>query len=172
MISKTYRTALVASAVLIALLSSTTPVLAAAPRVMLVYGPPLTRPVMLQNWDENLRLMQAVTEDATATSRELKHRPFLSVALFWGMYWGQYLQHGKPLAVFRPERANQCAWFYPAYGRARPLWVFRSVPVASVLLIRRVSPTGIAILARHGVPVRLAVGRHLATSTNGRCQAP
>jgi hypothetical protein len=128
MMSKTYRTALVAGVVLLALLPSTTPALAAAPRVMLVYGPPLTRTIVLQDWDENLRLMQAVAEDAAATSRELTHRPFLSVALFWGTFWSQYLQHGKPLAVFRPERANQCAWFYPAYGRAHPLWVFRSVP--------------------------------------------
>ncbi len=167
-----FRTALVAGVVLLALLPSTTPALAAAPRVMLVYGPPLTRSIILQDWDENLRLMQAVAEDAAATSQELKQRPFLSVALFWGMSWGQYLQQGKPLAVFRPERANQCARFYPAYGRAHPLWVFRSIPGPYASLIRRVSPAGIAILARYGVPVRLAVGRQLAASTDGRCQAP
>lgn len=171
MMSRTCRTALVAGVVLLVLVTGTTPALAAGPRVMLVYGPPLAQPVILHDWAENMRLMLAVGEDATATSGELRRRPFLGVALFWGMPWVQYAQHGKPLAALRPEQANQCARFYPAYGRARPLWVFHGIPGPNTSLIRWVSPTGIAILTRHGVPVRLMVGTKLVASANGRCQA-
>ena len=170
--SKVCRSVLVAGLTLLALEARTTPASAAAPRVMLVYGPPLAKPAILHNWAENMQLMFAVGEDATATAGELKRRTFLSVALFWGMPWVQYVQHGKPLAALRPEQANQCARFYPTYGHGRPLWVFASIPGPYTSLIRRVSPTGIAILARHGVPVHVTVRTKLGASTDGRCQAP
>ena len=149
---------IVAALALLVVATSTTAAIAAGPRVILVYGPPLAKPIVLYNWAENEQLMGAAADAATIKPAELKGRPYLNMALFWGSGWGQYVKHSKPLGVLRPDHANQCVRFYPAYGAASPLMVFDSILGPYTSLTHVVRPEGIAILARHGVPVRLKVG--------------
>lgn len=56
---------------------------------------------------------------------------------------------GKPVAVLRPEQANQHARFYPAVGDAPAIVEGVGYP------LRLVSPDGLAELQRRGVVVRV-----------------
>jgi hypothetical protein len=119
---------------------------AAAPRYILVRGPGLKRPVLLENWEENLRLLVALV-DAPRESRDaLARRARFDLALFWG--WPE-----RPRPT-RPRDANQHGWFYPARG---------SLPAVIDLRVngwrfpRIAPPEVLRIFARHGVPTRVGV---------------
>ncbi|MBA3441597.1 MAG: hypothetical protein H0T92_17190 [Pyrinomonadaceae bacterium] len=130
------------------------PVEAAAPRLLMIYGKQLPKPIILANWQENQRLMSAITEEAKVTPEELKGRPYLEVALFSGLEWVRYVDQGKPLDKLRPKQASQHGRFYPAVGDAAPIMTFKSLPGPGPLT-RRVDAKGVEILAGHGIPVRL-----------------
>ena len=140
-----------------ALMAVTSPVMAAGPRIMIVYGRPLARPVIFSNWGENEELMVSSNDSMSVTNVRLKGRPSLRMALFWGTEWVQYAKRHPSLAALRPGQANQFARFYPAYGAAPALLAFDAIPGPYTSLIRRIGPAGIAVLARHGIPVRLPV---------------
>jgi hypothetical protein len=119
---------------------------AAAPNYILVSGKGLSRPVLLGDWNENLRLLSAVARAPRAKPavvRGLARRPRLDLAEFWG--WG-----GRPPPT-RPRDASQHGTFYPAR---------RSSPAVVVLMVdgsrvpRLAPPAALRILARHGVPTR------------------
>ena len=57
---------------------------AAAPRLIMVSGPLLARPVVLADWQENLSFMVAIVEEAEVGADELAGRPRLDLGLFWG----------------------------------------------------------------------------------------
>jgi hypothetical protein len=160
------RTFLAVGVALLALTTTTTPGIAAGPRIMMVYGRPLAMPVIFSNWGENETLMVAANDDMSVMHAQLTGRPSLRVAMFWGMDWVQYMKHHRSLAALHPNQANQFAGFYPAYGAAPALFVFDSIPGPYRSLIRRIRPEGIAVLAHHGIPVRLPVktGRHASIS--------
>jgi len=143
----------------VALATSTSTALAAAPRIMMVYGAPLTKPVVVSNWGDNATIMVATSDSSSMVRARLKGRPSLRVAMFWGLYWMRYMQHHKPLTAVHPTQANQYARFYPAYGTAPALFVFDSIPGPYTSLIRRVGRMGLAVFTRYGVPVRLPVRR-------------
>lgn len=150
----------IASMISVTLLSLTvlaTPVMAAGPRIMMVYGHPLTKPVVFSNWGENEGLAVAANDDMSVMHAQLKGRPFFRVALFWGTEWVRYMKRHRSTAALRPNQANQFARFYPAYASAPALFAFDSIPGPYRSLIRRIRPEGLAILARHGIPVRLSV---------------
>jgi hypothetical protein len=140
---------------LVALTGRTTPVMAAWPQIMLIYGSPLTKPVILANQTENATLMAATSQAVSVLPTLLRRRPSLRVALFWGERWRQYRTRHKPLAALRPRQADQFARFYPAYGTTPPLFVFDSIPGPYISLARSIRSQGLAVLARHGVPIRL-----------------
>jgi hypothetical protein len=122
------------------------PARAAAPNFILVSGPGLERPVLLDDWGENLVLMSAVA-GAPKASRTvvcgLTRRPRLLLAEFWG--WG-----GLPRPT-SPGEETQRGWFYPARGR-RPA-VFRLMVDGTTA--PRVAPArALAILAGHRIPTR------------------
>jgi hypothetical protein len=107
-----------------------TPALAAAPWLVLVYGPPLDRPVLLDNWSDTFALLGAEAPDIQLA--ELADRPFLSLALFWGPKWDDYVRSGQPLDQVRPEQATslggfillsaammRCLCWIPLLGQAR-----------------------------------------------------
>jgi hypothetical protein len=122
------------------------PALAAAPNYILVSGPGLEQPVLLDDWGENLDLMSALAGAPKASRtlvRGLARRPRLLLAEFWG--WG-----GLPRPT-SPRQANQRGWFYPARGR-RPA-AFRLMVDGT--MTPRVAPAqALLILARHGIPTR------------------
>jgi len=152
------RVALTLPVVLLAWLSGALPVEAAAPRLILVYGPPLAQPVVLDDWQENLTLMVAATEDAGLPADKLRGRPYFRLAFFWGQEWAAYVDAGKPVGALRPEQGNQAGRFYPAIGDAGPALTFDSIPGPGPL-IRRLEQAGVAVLARHGIPTRYAASQ-------------
>ncbi len=163
------RTALIVSPVLLALATSLMTAWAAGPCILMVYGPPLAKPVTLHNWPENEQFMVAAVDTATVTPAQLGGRPYMSLALFWGSPWEQYVNQGKPLTALRPAQANQCARLYPAYGTARPVLALDSDRVPSEWQLRQIGSEGLAILARHGIPVRLKVRSKLPAPSKAHC---
>lgn len=122
------------------------PASAAAPNYILVSGPGLTRPVLLDDWGENLVLMSTLAGAPKASRtvvRGLVRRPRLLLAEFWG--WG-----GLPRPT-SASQANQRGWFYPARGR-RPA-VFRLM-VDGTMAPRIAPARALSVLARHGIPTR------------------
>lgn len=127
---------------LIAALALAAPAAAAAPNYILVSGPGLKRPVMLDDWAENLRLVIATVDAPVAkdtVTRSLSRRPSFDLALFWA--WGD-----RPRPT-RPGAASQHGSFYPAH---------RSQPAVIDLTgdLRLASRRVLRILGRHGVPLR------------------
>ena len=153
------RVILLGMLLLAALATITSPALAAAPPIMMVYGAPLVKPVVVSNWGDNATIMVAAHESSSLIHTRLTGRPSLRVAMFWGLHWMRYMQHHKPLAAVHPTQADQFARFSPAYGTAPALFVFDSIPGPYTSLICRVGAPGLAVFARYGIPVRLLVRR-------------
>ena len=149
MIRSGYRTKLTVVVLMLLAVAAVCPVEAAAPRLLIVHGKPLKKPVLLSDWGEIFKLITTSTESAGITSKELKDRPRMELAFFWGPDWVRYVDEGNRLDKLRPEDANQNGWFYPAFADAEAvIWTNGSS-------ISRVSEEGLKILARHGIPTRL-----------------
>ena len=147
------RTSFLAAPVLLAM-TLAVPVEAAAPRVIMVSGTGLCRPVILDDWPENRDLMESVALGGEVKPEDLIGRPYLEMGLFWGSEWVQYVDEGKPLDALSIEQASQYGRFYPAVGDAPAAMVIESVPMGDGLS-GRLGPEGVEILARHGVPASL-----------------
>jgi hypothetical protein len=139
--------AAVFGAALVAALVLASPVYAAAPNYILVSGPGLKQPILLDNWNENASLLSALVH-APRANRSLVHGlaqgPRFDLAEFWG--WGSM---PRPT---RPSEANQHGWFYPAHRSKPPVIV---LTVDGERLPRLVPASVLKILARHHVPFRL-----------------
>ena len=123
------------------------PAQAAAPNYILVSGPGLKRPVLLDDWGENGELLVAIgngPRSKRAALRGLARRPRLDLAEFWG--WGD-----RPRPT-RPSQASEHGWFYPARPGKRALF---QVTVEGTKAPRLATRPALAILARHGVPTRI-----------------
>ena len=122
------------------------PAVAAAPNYILVSGPGLRHPILLANWNENLRLLLAVAKSPKASASlagMLQHRRRFDLAEFWA--W-----NGKPRPTTGSD-ANQHGSFYPAHGSLRPVI---DITVNGVAAPHLVSAKVLTILRRHGVPTR------------------
>jgi hypothetical protein len=115
---------------------------AAAPNYILVSGPGLARPIVLDDWNENLKLLLAVANAPTVTV-DLRDRPSFDLAEFWA--WAD-----RPRPT-RPRDANQHGSLYPAHGGSPAVITLtaggRSAPRAVTAAVR-------SILVRRGVPLR------------------
>jgi len=158
------RTFLALGVAALAVAALTSPALAKGPRILMVYGSPLAKPIIVNNWANNEKLMFAITDDMSVQHAHLRGRPYFRLALFWRETWDQYMKHHKPSTALHPNQADQFARFYPAYGASRPLFVLDSIPGPYTSLVRRIRPAGLAVLRRYGVPVRLPLG---TLSANG-----
>ena len=85
------------------------PAQAAAPRYILVSGPGLDRPVLMGDWDENLRFLVALLPARPVHGFTAAGRPRYDLAMFWGV-------PAKPVPT-RPADSGQHASFYPAVGK-------------------------------------------------------
>ncbi len=121
------------------------PAQAAAPRYILVSGPGLQRPATLGDWTENLAFVTSLLHARRPTSGWRDNRPRYQLALFWGV-------PAKPVPT-RPSAANQHGWFYPATGGRRAVVELR---VSGEDFPRVATAETLRILARHGVPTRIA----------------
>src|ERR671935_2689706 len=104
-------------AVLAAAVELAVPAQAAAPNYILVSGPGLEQPVVLDDWSENGQLLVAIGNGPRAKRaalRGLARRPRFDLAEFWG--W-----NALP-APTDPREATQHGWFYPVHGRKPALF--------------------------------------------------
>ena len=62
---------------------------AAAPRLILISGPLLECPILIEDWDQNARIMAGINDRAVAHAEAPADRPFYELALFWGLEWVQ-----------------------------------------------------------------------------------
>jgi hypothetical protein len=115
---------------------------AAAPRYILVSGPGLPKPVLLANWQENLRFELAAANAPRARPSATLHRPRYDLALFWG--WTD------EMVPTRPTDANQHGWFYPALVGRRALIDL----MVNGVRAPRVAPVELLVILKlHGVPI-------------------
>jgi hypothetical protein len=134
---------------------------AAAPRLILISGPLLEQPVLIQEWDDTFRVMAGINDRAPAALEIPTDRPYYDLGLFWGMEWVQYVNDGRPLTALKPEHANQHARFYPAVGSARALVVFADErgewgQVARRMgLVRSVDQMALDVFTRYRLRVRM-----------------
>jgi hypothetical protein len=116
---------------------------AAAPRYILVSGPGLERPVLLDDWAENLVLLTALLPSRRPTPGWRRGRLRYDLALFWGV-------PAEPVPT-DPRQASQHAWFYPATRGRRAVF---DILLSGQRLPRLATWRSLRILARHGVPTR------------------
>jgi hypothetical protein len=137
--------AIVAAAVITVVLA--TPAQAAAPNYVLVTGGGLSHPVLLADWQKNMKILLAVANAPRARGKVLaglSARPRLDLAELWD--WS-----GRPRPT-RAAQASQHGSFYPAHGSKVALIV---LTVQGVTVPRRAPAFVLATLARHGIPTRL-----------------
>jgi hypothetical protein len=108
------RAATIAVIALVAVLWAAAPAQAAAPRLVMVSGAPLAKPVLLSDWGEITTLYGMLFNGPAALSELRGGRPSLQLALFWDAnVWEPYVRDGR-LGSLRPEQADQFGRFYPA----------------------------------------------------------
>jgi hypothetical protein len=76
---------------------------AAAPRIVIVSGKPLTRPVAIANWQHIFVVVGEIAPARAVPRRRLRGRPHLELALFWGPRWDEYLRAGGSPRALRPH---------------------------------------------------------------------
>jgi hypothetical protein len=122
------------------------PAHASEPNYILVSGPGLAHPVLLDERSENLQLLVAIRQGPRAKGaalRGLARRPRFDLAEFWN--WN-FLP-----APTDPRQATQHGLFYPAHGRKPAIF---KVMVRGTRVARIASAQALEILASHGIPTR------------------
>jgi hypothetical protein len=136
-----------AIAVLLTALLCVTSLEAAAPRLLMIYGAYLQKPVLLSDGAEIFKIF---TSTPNETDLDLKEQPFFELALFWGPVWNAYVNDGKPLHKVRPEDTDQKGRLYPAFGD-------KPAVITCGSMVKRIPSAGLLFLERSGVPTRLPV---------------
>lgn len=122
----------------------------AAPGVIVFTGGSLRTPVVLADWNENLRLMTAASAHASISDSALARREKIEIAMFWGGSWNRYAATPESLLAY--AREAQRGAYYPA-ARARPaVWIFGAYG-AMAASPRFLTSDGMAILRAHHLPV-------------------
>src|SRR5262245_27729364 len=122
----------------------------AAPEIIIFHGGPLKRPIVVASWAENHTLMQPATPNEQLRRvfpPPLDRRPTIELALFWGVSWRAWATSPEQLAKLTPALADQHGKLYLAVPGA-----YATVAVGQT--IGPVSDSGLAVLRRHGIPVR------------------
>jgi hypothetical protein len=123
----------------------------AAPGVIVFSGGSLRTPIALSDWSENLDLMLATTQLASAPTGELAQRQRIAVAMYWGSGWRRFASTPDSLALLPRLKPAQGGAYYPPAGARPAVWVFGPMG-ASPSSMRVVAPRGMAILMAHGLP--------------------
>ncbi len=138
--------------ILLAVLLTSSPAQGAYPRVILISGSELEKPVVFYKLRDIANLTNAIAESPSVPSEQVKGRAYFRLSLFWGDdTWEPYVREGR-LNELRPEQANQEGRFYPASDGRKA--------VIDLLVNGRAGPkraprVTLATLARHGVPTSL-----------------
>jgi hypothetical protein len=102
--------------------------------------------------------MLSISEMASVNDADLRERPYVEMAYFWGREWAPDRIERSHTAKVEPQQANQHGRFYPAYGNAEALVTFDPVP-GSGPSKRRITEEGLVILTKYGIPTRMEKGR-------------
>lgn len=124
----------------------------AAPQVIVASGGPLTRRLVLADFAENLRLMLAGEDISPVREASLRVRPRIRLAMYWGVQWKGRLDLPDSLSQIAGTEGVQAGAFYPAFRGQPALWQFGAYG-ATPARVRGVAPAGLAILAKHGIPI-------------------
>jgi hypothetical protein len=140
--------------------------IAAAPRYIIAHDGPLAEPVVLSDWEANLRLLTESKAGAVVSPTELTGRDKISLALFWGPEWAEYADRTN-VAAPPIEEANGGATVYVATDGAPAAieTVFDGVREARVM-----PAAAVAVLEQAGVPV--TGGNRSSTSAGGTFDNP
>jgi ketosteroid isomerase-like protein len=125
----------------------------AAPRIIMLHGGSLTEPIYLTNWWENLQMMAAISQHAPFRRSDIDTTGSIQVAMFWsGPDWDAYAQNPARLAELRRHlgSAQRAALYLPPRSAAPLLDYFSAATDPSV---RTISPVGLAILHKAGLPM-------------------
>ena len=131
---------------------------AAYPRLLMVYGKSLAKPIVVENALDVVKVIEHATDDASVSG--LEDRPYLELALFWGNEWNRYMDEGKPVNQLRPEDVTPFdnipirGKFYPNCNGSPAQIALTEVNGTRTHSMWRVSPAGLKILEDLGVPVR------------------
>jgi hypothetical protein len=150
--------ALLATALgLVAVLFAALPAQAAYPRLILISGEELEKPVVLDRVDEIVDLTTAIATAPSVAREQVDGRAYFRLSLFWGDdLWEPYVREGR-LDELRPEQANQEGRFYPTYrGREAVIDLLVSGRPGP----KRAPTEALAILARNGVPTSFPAETH------------
>ena len=168
------RKAILLSLCLLAVLAAHTTTEAAAPRLVMVYGTLLPKPIVIDDWQgigdklywgQGLVSKDGKIVDLRHTNdfepSDLKDRPYLDLALFWGSEWVRYVEDGKPLDRLKPDDAERSlpgpasrGRFYPACGDGAPaISLYTGIHPAGYTF-KRLSPEALKLLTEFGVPIR------------------
>lgn len=123
------------------------PAQAAAPRILIISGKPLRHQVVISDWPNIATITRSSPGMRPTPRRQLADRPHMTISMFWGPQWSDYLRSGKPATALRPKQADQVGRFYPAW-RGRPAVL--DLPWAG--WPQRATAKALAILHRSGVP--------------------
>ena len=104
----------------------------AAPSVIVFTGKPLKSPVVLTDWSENLSLMLGLERPAVVANDELRDRPRLEIAMYWGDAWNRFAATPESLALLPRVHQPQSGQYYPA---DRPLDAHPRGPPSAIILI-------------------------------------
>jgi hypothetical protein len=124
---------------------------AAAPRLILVDGGGLSRPIVLADWSENGTLLSAWKLAQPARNPQLRCRPAYRLSFLWGPEWNDYVASRKPLHAIRPSDTAFHGRFWPAWRGRTALFT----PGPGVVLgVKVATAKQLRILRRHGLPGR------------------
>ena len=130
-----------------------TPESLAAPRIIVLHGGSLERPVYLTNWQENLQLMLAISEPSQPRRSSVDTTGAIQVAMFWhGPTWEEFARNTERLPGLMQylDKAQRGAIYLPP-SSSEPLVDYHSS--LSNPGLRRISAIGLAILSRAGVQI-------------------
>lgn len=131
---------------------------AAFPRLLMIHGSPLPRPLVVDNPFDVAKVFEGVREPAD--DRNLQGRPYFELTLFWGEVWNRYMEEGKPVSALKPEDVTPFAnipihgRFYPACLGAPAVITLTEGQSKTIHSITRISDAGLKILDIAGVPVK------------------
>ena len=137
-------------------------VAAISPVVIMFYGEPLTVPVFVTA----VRFFHNYENPTTITVADMKERPYLKVAMFWGPEYEKYAVDPSLLPELRAEKAGQHARLYLSSG-SDPI-VLLQMPVGSPNVVQpapiqtdptaytwggKLRPDDVDFLRKVGVPI-------------------
>ena len=122
----------------------------ASPRIIVLHGGSLERPIYLTNPWENLQFMLAIGEHAPVRRSSLDTSDAIQVAMFWGTTYNWHAQDTTrlPQLLGSLGSAQQAALYLPPRA-AVPYLDYHSA--AADPGVRHIAPIGLAVLHKAGL---------------------